>query len=1110
MTPERWQEVKKVLAGALELAPTERRAYLDRSCADSSMRREVESLIEAQQKGGSRFLNEPSHEGYREQGGQVPATLRGFERGSKLGPYEILEWLGAGGMGEVYRAQDSRLGRTVAIKVLPQRFSQIADLQRRLNREARAISKLSHPNICALYDVGHQEGTDFLVFEYLEGETLRETLNSGMLPMQRIIPIAVQIAEGLAKAHEAGIIHRDLKPENVMVSPEIVKILDFGLAKLGRENEDESDTCTHFSVQTQPGMILGTVKYMSPEQANGQTVDFRSDQFSFGTVLYEMATGKHPFQKASAAQTLLAITQEEPKAIDLSNPQIPPPFCWVVERCMAKEPEKRYFSTRDLVRDLAAIRDRLLDLQPRRPEANSSSLPAPSAALIGREKELAAAKQLLLQRGVRLVTVTGPAGIGKSRFATEVAHELGAEFSSGVYFVPLAAVSDPILVPSVIAQTLGVRELGGQPLVESLKQHLRNCFGTPMLLLIDNFEHLLVAAPLLSELLALAPGLKILVTSRAALRVRGENEFALPPLSLPDRKALPPPQALARYAAIALFMQRASAVKPDFSLTEENASAVAEICIRLDGLPLAIELAAARIKLLSPSAMRSRLASRLQLLTTGARDLPARQQTLRQAIDWSYDLLSEAEQKLFRRLSVFVCGCTLEAAEAVCDTKKDLGLDLLDGMASMVDKSLVRQIEQADGEPRFAMLETIREYGLEKLAASGEQESIRQAQAAYCVVLAEEGAAESPEGELKEWLDRFETEHDNFRTALEWLAETHTVEWGLRLGIALFRFWETREYLAEGRERLGKLLGLPEAKPSNTRMRALFAAGVLAADQSDYAAADRFMMESLEIARLLGDKRSIAVSLNAMAVIARDKGDLTASTALFEESLVQWRDLCDRQAVARALSNLGTVVESQGDYARAHALYQECLAIFRELGDWRGIAWTLNHQGDMLRDQGDLASARSLYEQSLATFRELNDRWGIAGSLADLGNLTREQGDYAASVSDALYRESLIQFQELGYKRGIARVLESFAASAAEQSQPERALRLAGVAAALRQTIGAPPSPAEQAKLEQVLERARRGLTTTASRTAWLEGWVMPVEMAINDLLRPSSAPGGN
>jgi len=1024
--------------------------------------------------------------------------------GTKLGPYEITAPLGAGGMGEVYRARDTRLGRTVAIKVLPQRLSQTPDLERRLDHEARAISKLSHPNICVLHDIGHHEGTDFLVLEYLEGKTLRQTLASGALPVRRIIQIAVQVAEGLAKAHEAGIIHRDLKPENLMVSPDVVKILDFGLAKLGME--DSATAYTIENCQTLPGALVGTLKYMSPEQASGHALDFRSDQFSFGTVLYEMATGKHPFQKATVPQTLSAIMQEEPKPIGSLSPEVPPPFCWVVERCMAKEPEKRYFSTWDLVRDLVAIRDRLTDLQPRLSENRPSNLPASSALLIGREKELASAKQLLLRRDVRLVTVTGPGGIGKSHLATEVAREIADDFSFGVYFVPLAAVTDPSLVPSVIAQTLGIRESGGYPPAEGLKDFLRTCLGGPMLLLIDNFEHLLTAAPLLSQLLAIAPGLKILVTSRAALRVQDENEFPVPPLTLPERKALSSLEALSQCPAIALFVQRAIAVKPGFTLTDENASAVAEICTRLDGLPLAIQLAAARIKLLSPSALRGRLASRLQLLTSGARDLPARQQTLRQAIDWSYDLLSEPEQKLFRRLAVFAGGFTLEAAESVCDTKKDLGLDLLDGMASMVDKSLVRQIEQRDEEPRFVMLETIREYGLEKLVTS-EEWPTRQAHAAYCLVLAEEGAAENAEGKIKEWLDRFETEHDNFRVALEWLTETHNAEWGLRLSIALFRFWEMREYLAEGRERLGKLLRLEQAAtPNNARTRALFAAGILAADQGDYAASDQLLKESLEIARLLEDKQSMAISLNALAVLARDKGDLAASTSLFEESLLLWKELGDRLAVARALSNFATVVKSQGHYAQARALYEECLSIFGDLGDSAGIAWVLNHQGDVLRDQGDLSTARLLYERSLATFRELNDRWGIAGSLADLGNLVREQGDFAAS--DGLYRESLILFQNLGHKRGIARLLESFACSAADQAQAERALKLAGVAAALRQTIGAPLTSSEQTRLEQSLSAARQKLTMTGSRTAWLEGWVMPVEIAINDLLRPASAQG--
>jgi len=1027
--------------------------------------------------------------------------------GTRLGPYEILSPVGAGGMGEVYRARDSRLGRTVAIKVLPERLSQEPDLRIRLENEACTISKLSHPNICTLHDIGHHGGIDFLVLEFVEGKTLRELLVSGTLPIRKVIAIAVQIAEGLAQAHDAGITHRDLKPENLMVSSESVKILDFGLAKLGLGAEESPDACTTAVFHTQPGTVLGTIRYMSPEQMAGKSLDFRSDQFSFGLLLYEMATGRHPFQKQTQAQTMLAIVRDEPKPVSSLNPEVPPPLCWVIERCLAKEPENRYFSTRDLVRDLTAIRDRLSDLRFKQPEIRPSNLPVPSTVFVGRDRELAAVKQLLLRRGVRLVTVTGPGGIGKSRLAIEVAREMADHFSCGVYFVPLAAVTDPSLVTLAIAQTLGVRETGGQSPFEALKEYLRIFISAPLLLLIDNFEHILAAAPMLAEFLNLAPSLNLLVTSRAALHVSNEHEFPLESLGLPDSRSLPSPGALAQYSAISLFVQRAVAVKPDFELNEENAGAVAEICARLDGLPLAIELAAARVKLLSPSAMRRRLASRLQLLTGGARDLPSRQQTLRQAIDWSYDLLNQPEQKLFRRLSVFLGGCTLEAVESVCDTKKDLGLDVLDGMASMVDKSLVRQIEQRDGEPRFVMLETVREYGLEKLAASGEEPLTRRAQAAYSLVLAEEGAAEDVGEKQKEWLDRFETEHDNFRTALEWLTQTGNVDWGLRLGVALFRFWEMREYLAEGRERLEKLLKLDGASAStNLRLRALFAAGVLAAAQGDYVASDRLLEENLESARRLDDKRGVAVSLNGMAVTARDRGDLAASRALFEKSLALWRDLHDAQAVARGLSNLANVLRLQEDYTHARTLNEECLSIFRELDDKAGIGWALNHQGDVARDQGDLARARCLYEQSLVSFRELIDRWGIAGALADLGNLAREQRDYR--LADSLYRESLKVFQELEHKRGVARLLECFAGSAGAQSEPERALRLAGAAAALRQSIGAPLTPAEQGELERSLEPARQVLTTATGRTAWLEGWVMPIEKALEGLLQPDSSLG--
>jgi tetratricopeptide (TPR) repeat protein len=417
----------------------------------------------------------------------------------------------------------------------------------------------------------------------------------------------------------------------------------------------------------------------------------------------------------------------------------------------------------------------------------------------------------------------------------------------------------------------------------------------------------------------------------------------------------------------------------------------------------------------------------------------------------------------------------------------------------------VRQTEQADGEPRFIMLETMREYGLEKLKAAGEEPQTRRAHAAYLIVLAEEGAAEDASGQQAGWLDRLEIEHDNFRTALEWLLETGSEEWGLRLGAALFRFWESREHLAEGRDRLAKLLKIAGVeKPTIARLRAVFAAGILAREQGDYVAAYDLIAESLDIARKLNDKKGIATALNALAVNAQDRGELRASHELFEESVAVWREIGEVHSVARALSNIANLATLMNDYSQARALYAQCLSTFRELGDRSGIAWTLNHEGDVARKQGDSVGAQALYEQSLAAFRELNDRPGIAASLADLGNLAREQKNYRAA--DKLYRESLAVFHDLEHKRGIARVLESVACSAAAQTQAERALRLAGAATALRQTIGAPLAPLEQAKLESSLEIARRELTTSASRTAWMEGWVMQLDQAIQEVSRHDSA----
>ena len=1142
MNAERWKRVDGLLQEALRLPAEQQEAFLRQACAgDTALVQEVMSLLISHGKLDD-FLEKPALKGGMKNIARTEMREKCSLVGQTVAHYEVLGRIGSGGMGVVYEAKDIRLGRRVALKFLPEKILCHESSLRRFEREARAASSLNHPNICTIYEVEEHDHQPVIVMELLEGMSLEQRIGEGPISTEELLDFGIQASDALEAAHTKGIIHRDIKPGNVfIVARRQIKILDFGLAKMcgPHVSEDQSED----ESLTTDGVIPGTTSYMSPEQLRGDEIDVRSDLFSFGVVLYEMATGRRPFVGKNRVLLMDAILNARPAPATKVNSSLPAPLETILAKALEKNRENRFqraadicaelkllqgemgkvhtavadaapimpnsrpvlnIFTRYLAREFAAIRDRFSEKQVKQVEPPAVNLPMQRTGFVGREKERAAVKELVLRQDVRLVTITGPGGIGKTRLAVQVARGLAERFPCGTYFVPLSLLSDPGLMASSILQALGIREAGGRSALETLNRNLQDPSRAPMLLLLDNFEHLVQAAPAVADLLATCPNLKIMVTSRAALHVYGEHEFPVPPLALPDSRSKPSLEILSRYPAVALFVQRAVAAKPDFELNPGNASAVAEICARLDGLPLAIELAAARVKVLSPPAMLARLANRLQLLTGGARDLPQRQQTLRAAIDWSYDLLNAAEQKLFRRLSVFVGGCNLEGVEAVCDTKGDLDLDLLDGMASMLDKSLVQKIEQTEGESRFAMLETIREYALEKLKASGEQPLTKRAHAAYCLVLAEEDVTEASGAELAEGLGHFELEHDNFRASLEWLTETGDAEWGLRLGTALFRFWENREYLAEGRDRLGKLLQLAGAQaPTKARARALFAAGVLAGEQGDYASADALIGESQSIAGQLGDNTGVAVSLNALAVFASDRGDVASARALFEESLALWRELGDQKAIARALSNLANVLKLQGEYNRARSLHAECVSIFQGLGDQTGVAWSLNYQGDVARDHGDSIAARALYEQGLAIFRELDDRWGIASALADLGSLMREQGDY--STAHSFYGESIKLFQELDHKRGIARLLECFACSAAAQLEAERSLRLAGAAAALRQNIGAPLTSAEQAKLEATLQPARQALTNKVGEMAWSAGWALPVEKAVEEVLMPET-----
>jgi predicted ATPase/class 3 adenylate cyclase/Tfp pilus assembly protein PilF len=728
-------------------------------------------------------------------------------------------------------------------------------------------------------------------------------------------------------------------------------------------------------------------------------------------------------------------------------------------------------------------------------DARPNNLPAQTTPFIGREKEIRAIKEQLSNANVRLLTLSGVGGGGKTRLALQAAADMVDDFEHGVFFVPLAALSDPALVLQTIAQAFDVRETAGRQLKEQLKDHLRE---KQMLLALDNFEQVIDAAPLVTDLLSAAPRLKVLVTSREVLRLSAETDYPVPPLSLPDLKRLPPLERLTQYEAVALFIARAVAVRASFTVTNENAPAVAEICYRLDGLPLAIELAAAHVRVLPPQRMLSELSHRLRFLMGGARNLPARQKTLRGAIDWSHDLLSGDEQKLFRRLAVFVGGSTLEAIESVCNIEDDL--KILETVESLVGKSLVKQTE-AHGEPRFVTLETIREYAADRLIAAGDEEAVRERYWHYFLALAEEAEPKSVGAEQAKWLRRLDDEHDNLRSALDWSLAQAGSEGGLRLCGALQRFWWTRGYLSEGREWCMRVLAKAGAQErTRERARALKAAGVLAYQQGDYPAARALDEECLAIQRQLGDRRGIAGSLNNLGLVACDQGDFPAARLLHEESLTIVRELGDRKGIANSLNNLGNVAYDQGDFSSARGLYEESLAIARELSDREGVARVLGNLGNVAKHQGDFPSARALHEESLAIKRELGYRQRIASSLNSLADLARDERDFVSA--QALYREALVIGRELGEKLRIAFSLEGLAAVVAALGSSLRAARIWGAADRLRAEAGSPLPPKDRPDYDRRVAAARTRGDNVAFDRAWQEGRALTLEQAMELALK--------
>ena len=679
-----------------------------------------------------------------------------------------------------------------------------------------------------------------------------------------------------------------------------------------------------------------------------------------------------------------------------------------------------------------------------------TNLPAVLTTFVGRQSEVARVAELFGSR--RLVTLTGPGGTGKTRLAMETARQLVDRFPDGVFFVELAAISAPELVVSTVARTLGLREEGSQPVLETLSGHLR---GRHMLLVLDNFEQVLDAAPAVSTLLVEAEDVRILVTSRSALHIRGEQEFPVPPLELPDPATTSAAEAVSRSAAVALFAERAAQVDPAFEVTDDNVSAVATICARLDGLPLAIELAASRLKLLPPTQMLQRLDRALPLLSGGARDLPDRQRTLRAAIGWSHDLLEEPERVLFRRLGVFAGGWNLEAAEHIAGANGDSEVDALTSLGALVDRSLVRGLDAAEGGHRFDMLQTIREFGWERLEEAGEASTIRHRHATYMLMLAEEAAPHLRGIDQKRWLDALEVEHDNLRAALGWAVESDVGEIALRFVAALWRFWHLHGHIEEGRRWAASALALPSAASRTAaRSDAQAAAGSLAYWQLDVPAVAQAYGEAFSIAEGLGDPQRLAEATYLM---------------VFPSAL-------------------------QGDLPGAVAMTERARSAFEGVGDRRGTADVLWVKSLLERLQGDLSSSRRTAEESLRLHREVLDRFGMMDALHMLGRAAFGLGNLETFRTSFL--ETLEVHAEVGNRTGIAIALDNLAAQEMARGRPERAVRMAGASDAIKESAGG-AAPAQFVDLPDPREAARGIIGEQATHAAWENGRAMSLPEAI-------------
>jgi predicted ATPase len=989
---------------------------------------------------------------------------------------EMLRAIGSGAFGEVWLAR-TLTGSYRAVKLVYRgHFKQDAPFEKEFHGilKYEPVSR-SHDGLTDILQVGKNDAEDYFYYvmeaaddvggtgtidpdSYAPRTLAAEIGRRGRLPVDECLNIALALAAALDHLHKAGLVHRDIKPSNIIFVGGVPKLADIGLVTdIGQSS------------------LVGTPGYIAPDGPGKPQADI----YSLGKVLYEISTGRRAQEFPDLPTDLLQPTEGE-KLVQLNE---------VILKACDANVQRRYQTAQQMYADLARLLRGRLPVVKRELEAVPNNLPAQLTSFVGREKEMEEIKQLLGK--TRLLTLTGIGGTGKTRLALQLGMELLAEYGDGVWLVELAGLSDPNYVPQTTATVLGVREEPTRPLLATLLDQLH---PKQLLLLLDNCEHLLDAcAQLADALLKACPRVQIIATSREPLGMLGELAWRVPSMGVPDPVRLPPLERITVYEAVRLFTDRAQAVRPGFAVATENASAVAQICWQLDGIPLAIELAAARVRELTLPQIAEHLDERFELLTRGNRAALPRQQTLQAAIDWSYNLLSEAERVLFTRLSVFAGGWTLEAAEAVCAGDGIEPGAVLDLLTHLVDKSLV--IAEVQGKAqRYGMLDTVRQYSRERLAETDRTDAARDQHLKFFLSLAEEAAPKLKGGEQKAWLDRLETDLENIRAALAWGLETEPVL-ALKLAGILGGFWARHGHFSEGRRWLEGALSAAAEAPLDVRASALGQAANLARRQADLLHADELAQECLRLNREPGSEHGAAYALTLLGDIAMSQGDHERAGALWEETLALCRTLEDKRGIASTLNNLGVVEGARGDFVRARALFEESLAIRREFNDNSAVAQTLNNLSEVCRNKHDYARARQFGEEGLAVARPLGDKEMIGYLLNNLAETVLEQND--PDHARSLQAEGLAIAKEVGDKELIAMSLEAFAKVASATGQPAQAAKLFGAAEAMREGTNVPIQTASRKDYDGNVAAVRSALGEDAFAAAWATGRAMTLDQAI-------------